>query len=264
MALKALLENTEGLDEAVAALYVQKDGQFVLDVEGVNGVALEDVGALKKALGVERTARKKSDEALKPYKLDGEDGYLDPVAAGEAIVKVAEFANLDPEKEAGKRADLKITAAKKAIIEEWTGKVKTEVDRNERIMGQLGKVMVDNEVLRVLSDKEVKGNSRILLPLMRPNIRVVEEEDAFKTVVYGEDGEPLLNGKGDPATIKEYVQVLRDDEELAGAFGGSEHSGGGGGKGDLGGGGRKTDKGGSGEVFGQGRIARELEKQGVS
>jgi uncharacterized membrane protein YdfJ with MMPL/SSD domain len=36
MALKTVIETTEGLDEAVAALYTEQDGKFILAVEGID------------------------------------------------------------------------------------------------------------------------------------------------------------------------------------------------------------------------------------
>lgn len=52
MTLKYQLEKTDGLDEAIKALYTEKDGKFVLDVEGVEPV--EAVNGLKTALVKER------------------------------------------------------------------------------------------------------------------------------------------------------------------------------------------------------------------
>ncbi len=53
MALALTLEKLDGLDPAVAALYSERDGKFVLEVEGQ-----EDVSGLKSALEAERKARK--------------------------------------------------------------------------------------------------------------------------------------------------------------------------------------------------------------
>ncbi len=53
MALALTVEKLDGLDPAVAALYVEKEGAFHLDVTGI-----EDTGALKSALKAEREARK--------------------------------------------------------------------------------------------------------------------------------------------------------------------------------------------------------------
>lgn len=36
MALKTVIETTDGLDEAIAALYTEQDGKFILDIEGVD------------------------------------------------------------------------------------------------------------------------------------------------------------------------------------------------------------------------------------
>lgn len=47
MALKTVIETTDGLDEAIAKLYTETDGKFVLAIEGVDGHP--DVANLKSA-----------------------------------------------------------------------------------------------------------------------------------------------------------------------------------------------------------------------
>ena len=67
MTLKYKLENLDGLDEAVKALYKQDGDSFVLDVDGVEGK--DDVQALKDALQRQKESAAKSradaDEAIK-------------------------------------------------------------------------------------------------------------------------------------------------------------------------------------------------------
>ena len=58
MALKTVLETIDGLDEAMQALYIEKDGAFVLDVEGVDDHP--DVVSLRNAYGRTKEDREKA------------------------------------------------------------------------------------------------------------------------------------------------------------------------------------------------------------
>lgn len=70
MALSMYLETLDGLEEGIKTMYVEHDGKFKLDVDGV-----EDPSALKSALDKERKARReaeakaKATQALTPEEL---------------------------------------------------------------------------------------------------------------------------------------------------------------------------------------------------
>src|SRR5262245_7637775 len=124
MALKALLNSLDGLDDATKALYVEKDGKFVLDVESVDGFALEDVNGLKTALGKERTRADRAEGLNVKFK------DLDPDKARAALAELEELKKLDPSKEADKIANTKFEAAKAQLLEKHTGEI---TSREERI-----------------------------------------------------------------------------------------------------------------------------------
>lgn len=69
------------LDKALQALYAEKDGKFVLDVEGE-----EDVGGLKSALQKERDAAKLAAKELKEFKALWEG--LDPAEIRKLVDKL--------------------------------------------------------------------------------------------------------------------------------------------------------------------------------
>lgn len=60
MALEMVVESLDGLDEGLKSLYVEKDGKYSLDVNGV-----EDVTGLKSALEKERINGRAATKALK-------------------------------------------------------------------------------------------------------------------------------------------------------------------------------------------------------
>lgn len=76
MALKTLLESIEGVDDAVKALYTEKDGKFILSLEGVD--EHPDVANLKSAYErtkSDRDAARAERDALKSKHADFPDDF---------------------------------------------------------------------------------------------------------------------------------------------------------------------------------------------
>ncbi|MCF5010507.1 hypothetical protein GIW66_29755, partial [Pseudomonas lactis] len=63
MTLKFQLDSLEGVDESVQALYVEKDGKFVLGIEGLPQP--EDVSGLKSKVQELLDEKKAADKARK-------------------------------------------------------------------------------------------------------------------------------------------------------------------------------------------------------
>lgn len=80
MALAYQIETLEGLDEGVAALYVEKDGKHVLDVEGVESA--ESVAGLKTALQKERENAASWKKYGTPADIDAQIAALTEKAKG--------------------------------------------------------------------------------------------------------------------------------------------------------------------------------------
>jgi hypothetical protein len=64
--LKLVLDSIEGLDETTREMYVEKDGKFHLDVDGI-----EDTGGLKSALQKERKDRADLEKKVKRWEALG-------------------------------------------------------------------------------------------------------------------------------------------------------------------------------------------------
>lgn len=79
MALKTVIESTDGLDEAIAALYTETDGKFILQIEGVDShpdvanlkTAYEAVKADRDTVRADRDKFKQKAESL-PEDFDAE------------------------------------------------------------------------------------------------------------------------------------------------------------------------------------------------
>lgn len=232
MALKAVLANLDGLDDGTKALYIERDGKHVLDVEPVDGFSLEDVQGLKTALGKERTTREKLERDVVKFK------DLDPDKARSALTELEELKKLDPASEADKIANTKFEAAKSQLLERHTSEV---ASRDERI-GHLSKtveaLLIDNAATAAIAD--AKGSVDLLLPHVRAHTHVREVDGKFVVEVVDKDGNAkIADSKGTPMDIKGLVAEMRQSETFGRAFEGSGNSGTGKQPGNGGGGGQQ-------------------------
>jgi len=81
MALALSVENLDELPEAIHSLYVEKDGKFVLDVDG----GVPDVAGLKAAIQAERDHAKKAEKIQKEFEAKYKD--IDPDKYKEFLTK---------------------------------------------------------------------------------------------------------------------------------------------------------------------------------
>lgn len=81
MPLKTVIETTEGLDEAIAQLYTETEGGFILDIEGIDDHP--DVKGLKGAYAAEKAKReafKEKEAALEAQIAELQKGKPDEAA----------------------------------------------------------------------------------------------------------------------------------------------------------------------------------------
>jgi hypothetical protein len=122
MALKTVIETTDGLDEAIAALYIEQDGKFVLDLPD------EEIEKLPSVRGLSTANRENAKKA---------QDRLDAIESMKA--QIAELQKGAPDTAA---TQAKITAleeklaAKEAEAGEWRGKY-TGVTRDQSLQAAL-------------------------------------------------------------------------------------------------------------------------------
>lgn len=227
MALKAILDSTEGLDDPIKALYAeQKDGpakgKFLLQVDGAGGYALENVNGLKTALSTERSAKEAAEAKLKDF------GDLDPAAAREAIAKAEKLSALDPEKEADKIVEERV----KAVAEKMKtahGKeleaLKTERDGLLKEVDQGTRLRAKGEAF----DKHgVIPERRKALDAFVDRYLKTEIVDGKRVVrVLDDDGNLRVANDGSNMDAARFVEELRNDEAFSPFFKGVDKSGGG-------------------------------------
>lgn len=233
--LKQVVEKIEDVEEGLREYYVEKDGKFYLDSDAPTPA---DMDALRKNLAnarrVEEAAKKEAARWKKLGELDKDvDEILELIEKAEkqiddhpdidAIRKTAaEAAN----KEAEKRVK-KIEAERDQIVQERDS-LKSSYERST----------ISSAVTSAIN--EHKGRVKALTPVVMQYVKPEYDEGQLKLVVYGDDQQKRLNGKGDLLSVNELVAELSQSEEFAYAFAGSGNSGGGGRPNNGGGGGRQS------------------------
>jgi len=215
MALKAILDNLDGISEEIKKEYKQRDdGKFVLDVTSVDGFELAEVSKLQSALSKERENNRKAAEQLKAFE------NLDPAKAREAITKVEEMANWTPEQKVKEQ----IEAVKASIIDAH-GKEKAKLEEK---LSKMTKSLEEAKIVSVATQalSEQKGSVRLLMPHVRQQTRLREVDGNFIVEVLGADNNPRLTGSdGHPMTINELVAEMKTQNDFASAFEGTGASG---------------------------------------
>ncbi len=209
--LKAVLSSLEGLDKALQPFYEeQADGSFVLaaDVESHPTVA-----GLRNAL----KGRPATRDLLEKYKAFGSPEEL-----------AARLADLEAEPTGGKKDT---TAAK---LKELEAKLAAKDARTKQLEENAAKSVARTAATEAIA--ALRGSSKLLLDPVLKQVRVIEEDGEFVTVVVDHKGEPRLDGNGDRVTLKDVIAAMKKDPDYAPAFEGT----GAGGSGRQGNDGRPT------------------------
>lgn len=165
MSLQYKVDTLDGLDDSVKGLYSEKDGAFVLSVEGIPPP--EDVSGLKSKLD-ELLAEKKS-EAEK--RRQAEEAAKQ--AAEEAARKAGDIGALESswkEKLAAREQELldQIKAKDNAVIELTSGQT----------------------AVKLAAELAVQGSADVLLPHIKSRLRTEYRDGQPTTVVLDKDGRP--------------------------------------------------------------------------
>lgn len=215
---------------------LQDGGFYLLDVESVDGFALEDVSGLRKALETERANARTFKAKAEAF------GDADP-----AKVK-ADLAELEKLRTSG-NDDAKTTSRIKQLEAQLTEKFEKQLTDektlSKALLDQLEEALVVSVATQAISS--AKGSTKLLLPEVRRNVKMVKGPDGkyVAKVIDPKTGVERItqkqNASGD-MPIDEFVLSLKNDQEYARAFDGSGASGtgagGSGNRGGNGGGGR--------------------------
>ncbi len=245
MGLKAVVSKIEDIPEGFRGLYKQADGgKLVLDVEPVEGFALEDVGGLKSALSGEREAKRAAEAKLTELSgsLKSFEG-LDPAETRKKLTKLDELLKIDPEKEADRLARERVEGWIAGEGKKYQGEIEKREQRIASLSSALSKEMIEAKAVTAITSE--KGRIKPLMPHVLARTRIREIDGQHVAEVLDEKGNPRIgSADGKPMTISELVRELKADPDFAGNFEGSGHSGSGshGGSGHPGSGGAQPTK----------------------
>lgn len=219
MALKAIVTDAATLTDKTREFYKKRDnGTYILDVEQVQGHALEDVVGLKQTLSETKEKFRKAREQLDAF------GEMTADAAKEAVEKVTSMAHWTPED----KVKQQIEAREKQLVERH----RKEIDKRDFKSDKLTKALERSLVLTAAQQSIIrhKGIPELLLPVVENHVKMIEGSDGeFRAQVMGEDGEtPRISeksGSTDPMSIDEFVETLKGDPSYGRAFEGSGATG---------------------------------------
>jgi len=219
------------LETGVGALYKEAEGgkHFVLDVTAAEGLELTNAGTLRTELVGERQKVADATKKLETFK-----GIEDPAAALEALGKVGELADWDPEKklEEAKKAyeqqlDAKYESQAKQLGDKHTAEVSAFGERVTSLTSQLSTTLIDAAATAAIVEQ--KGSVELLKPVVKSMVRgKVTDHGKFIVEVIGDDGLARLTtkpGSTEPMAISELVTELRGTDAFARAFDGSGATG---------------------------------------
>lgn len=212
--LAAVVESLDAVPESFRELYVESEGKYHLDAEGV-----EDVSGLKSTLEKLKRDAKDAKDALKRY-----DG-LDPEEY-QRLKEAADSAEQTKLQTEGKWEEMKDRLTKSFEKEKST--LTSEVAKRDQFIERL---LIENELNTAIEKAGV-------LPEHRRAVRAMLREAGPKVVAEGDEYRGLLG----EVAIAEYVESWAKTEEAA-YYLPAEGKGGSGARGERGGGGgRKAYK----------------------
>ncbi|RON43537.1 hypothetical protein BK666_20935 [Pseudomonas frederiksbergensis] len=220
MGLKYQLDTLDGLDDSVKTLYVEKDGKYVLGIEGLPQP--EDVSGLKSKVQELLDEKKAADKARK----DAEDqARLEREENARKSGNVEELEKSWSEKFNRREAELN------GMLEQERGTLST----------QIRDLTVGRTATDIASALAIPGSAKALLPHIERRLSV-EQRDGKPVVVVLD-----AQGKLSAATLDELKAEFANDGAFAPLIAGSKASGGGANGAGGGGGAAKGNIGGTKE-----------------
>lgn len=232
MPLQVSYAKKEDIPEALAALYVEKDGKFVLEVEGM--VSAADLATMRSRLDDFRTNNVSLTEKLKLF--DGKKVLTQE--------EVEEFERLATQEQSIKdkklidsgKIDELLASRTEVMRSDFEAKIEAltkSLNETKEIAslheGRLGSVLVESEIGRLLSSSNNRPIQGALGDIFARAGQTWKVNDTGKLVALKADGEQLYGSEANPLTMDEWlVQTVKDAPYL---FEANQGSGGDGGKG---------------------------------
>tara|TARA_R110002096_G_scaffold69513_10_gene166865 strand:- start:1101 stop:1907 length:807 start_codon:yes stop_codon:yes gene_type:complete len=218
--MKAIITNEErdALDDSLQSHYSPiEDGKHLLNVDPVDGFALENVEGLKSSLSKERGNTRDTLSALKAFE------GLDAAEARAAIEKASEMDGWTPQDKVAEQ----IARREKQLIAKYDKDSKEMGESNAHLTSQLEKHLVEASAITALTKH--KGSVELLLPHVKSSTRVERDGSGnFVARIVDRDGHPRISmktGSQEPMSIDELVEGMKSNDTFAPAFAGSGATG---------------------------------------
>ena len=206
MALNRTIKSLEEVPEAARGAYIKQGDVYVLDFE------VEDVSGLK--ANHERLLQQHATAKQKLAALEGIDVDEYKTLKEQAAARAQAEAEKKGEWE---KLRASLVEAHQKELDKMRGSLKAREDAISKLVKTNG---------AIVALKELGGEVELLLPHVERQVQVVEKDGQFVAQVMGPDGQPrVLNGKGDPFTIKDLVAEMRESATFKNAFSGHRGEG---------------------------------------
>jgi len=211
MALYAVLDSLDDVQEAAHAFYEEKDGKFILSVEGVDDHPA--VANLKSALERQKADRKKAADERDALRAKYGDIPEDFSADEWARLKALDEAGADDEgnkdvrqrvEEATARLKARYEAQTAADRKKWEAQIQELTDRNAALDSQIRRRLVDDGLTRALTEAGVVKAPflKAAKALLAPDVEVIDEEGNYTARM-----KPDLGGDDLAKFVQNWVQT---------------------------------------------------------
>jgi len=225
MALKFKVATLDDVPEALRALYVKRDGAYVLDAEGA--VDTDRLAEAERSRGQFAKENAKLIEFRK--KLEEHGVPVDDEEELDHLVRTRET----------QKAKATEVDKLQGSLKEAEKRATKSAEKAQRYFASLRQAMIRNEAMLALG--EHKGSAKLLLPVIEAGSDFVETEDGrFEVQVLDNFKQARRNDRNELIPIAAWVAEMKNDKEYARAFDGGNGSGGGAPAGGAGGGQRST------------------------
>jgi len=245
MALKAVIDTLDGLDETMTSFYKKQDnGKYALSVDGVENLA--EMNGLVSTMKKEREARRASEERLKALEeqYKGVDldqiGSLSGMTKEEAKALKDELKEFKAAQEKQKKQKLKKEEQWEKLEEELRGQQTELIQKTEeKYLSQIESLKTQMSEIDQKKEQEIakrqqslekhlkregiisslakaEGNVTILEPHISPQVQVLEENGEFVNRVVDTKGNVRYSNTGEAMSIDDLVTELSQKPEFQG------------------------------------------------
>lgn len=213
------VESVDKVPEQFRSLYSTtpgEDGKFGI-ADNLKPVA-EAINGFNKSNKQLRNDLKTKAVDLSPLAEFGDSPATIKENIAKAIAEAAGTKGTDVEK--------KIEGVRAGLAQAHAAELAKRDARAKGLQDQLYSLLVENNATAAVA--ELKGVPELLLPFIKNQVKVMEEDGQFKVTVIDGAGEVRYGATGSPMTIKELVVEMKANEKYGRLFESEQQQGGGG------------------------------------